>query len=308
MAEVTLRNISATTLMALGDAALKVGDIGIAKGLYGFAVQHAPQSPRARARLGLTLRPTPRAPQLLDAITALEQITPHVFVGEGIATWLKQPAFMLDEKFLALAAEHQELAVGGITNWHWNLQTLVWAAEQVRDLPGDFVELGVFRGHISLFLAQYLDFATWPKRWWLFDTFDGIPKDQLDAGWTDVNEAAYRSGVYSFEEVRDRFASFGNFEVTQGRVPDVFETACPEQIAFMHIDMNSAAAEIGALEALYDRITPGGVIVFDDFGWLASQAQFEAEQTWFRSRGLTIFPLPTGQGLFVKPPVAPAPK
>ena len=58
---------------------------------------------------------------------------------------------------------------------------------------------------------------------------------------------------------------------------------------------------MGALDALYGRLSPGGVIVFDDFCWSTSHAQFRAEMAWFNARELTVFPLPTGQGLFIKP-------
>jgi O-methyltransferase len=298
MTDVTLKNVSPRMLVTLGDAALRAGNLGLANGLFRKALEKSPNALSIHARHGLTLRPTERAVQILDVLAAVEQITPSVFVGEGIATWLKQPLF--DPRFLALAAKHHELAPPGVTNWHWNLNTVLWAAQQASGLEGDFVELGVFRGHTTMFVAEYLEFASLAKRWWLYDTFEGIPDDQVDPGWESVNRGAY-GGTFSFEEVRDRFAAFPNITVTKGRVPEVFEEVCPERISFMHIDLNNSTAEVGALNALYERITPGGVIVFDDFGWQAAHAQQKAELEWFRSRGLAIFGLPTGQGLFVKP-------
>ena len=34
----------------------------------------------------------------------------------------------------------------------------------------------------------------------------------------------------------------------------------PSRIAFLHIDMNNVKAEIGALDALFDRVEPGAPI------------------------------------------------
>lgn len=296
MPDILLKNVSAETLIKMGDAALLAGDPKLARGLYRNALANGGTLPHL-ARLGL-IEHERRAVGMLKVLAAVEELGGNAFVGEGIATWFKVPAFASDERFMALIQTHQELSPG--PNWHWNLATVLWAAQQAREVPGDFVELGVFKGHTSRFVADYLGFADWPKRWWLFDTFDGIPDDQLDPGWEKVNRGAY-GGTFSFEEVRDRFAPFGNVLVTKGRVPEVLETTCPEAISFMHVDLNNATAEIGALEKLYDRLSPGGVIVFDDFQWASSQAQFAAETAWFGARGLSVLPLPTGQGVFVKP-------
>ena len=49
------------------------------------------------------------------------------------------------------------------------------------------------------------------------------------------------------------------------------------------VDMNDADAELGALEMLFDRISPGGMIVFDDYGWTGYRAQKDAADTFLRS-------------------------
>jgi hypothetical protein len=283
----------------MGDGLMKAGHTAIAAQLYATALKSAPPQSRngIRVRQGLALARTASAVKLHGVLLKLEELNENVFVGEGLATWLKTLPFMEDARFVDLAAKHAGLLP--IPNWHWNLQTILWAVRQARAIEGDFVELGVFKGHTTIFAAEYLEFATWDKRWQLYDTFDGIPEDQLDEGWALKNEHAYR-GTYSFEEVRDRFAAFPNIEVIKGRVPEILAETAPARIAFLHIDLNNTAAEIQALDALFDRISPGGVIVLDDYAWTAARAQHDAETRWFAERGLHILALPTGQGLFVK--------
>jgi O-methyltransferase len=80
----------------------------------------------------------------------------------------------------------------------------------------------------------------------------------------------------------------------------VLEEVAPEHIAFLHIDMNNAEAERGALETLFDRVSEGGMIVFDDYGWTGYREQKESADKFMRMYSLHILELPTGQGLVLK--------
>jgi O-methyltransferase len=297
--ELDLSKLNLRQIGQLADAALRAGAPAIAGRLYEHLRKRAHGESHLETRYGLAINGGPRAIMMLDVLEIIEKAQPRTpFVGEGLATWFKTLPFMDDAKFMALAEKHVRLLPA--INWHWNLQTVVWAVEQVRRLDGDFVELGVFKGHTTHFIADYVDFADWSRRWWLYDTFEGIPKDQLDPGWEKADAAAY-GGTFSYEGVKASFADFPNIDVIKGRVPEILLERSPDKIAFLHMDLNNATAEIQALDLLYDRIVRGGVIVFDDYVWAVSRAQYEAEKAWSAKRGLTILPLPTGQGVFVKP-------
>lgn len=300
MGNVTIGSVAANQLVMMADGLLRGGDAGLAKQLYQLALKRAKAADRApiRTRIGLTSANPKRRGVLLDVLEQLERASfPNAFVGEGIATWFKTLPFAEDARFQELAEKHAGLLP--IPNWQWNLQVALWAVREALALPGDLVELGVFRGHTTLFCAEYTNFAAAPKRWWLYDTFDGIPDDQLDPGWAGMNKAAY-GGTFSHEEVVERFAHIPNIAVIRGRVPEILHETSPQAIAFIHMDLNNATAEIAALDLLYGRLCPGGIILFDDYCWLSSRAQHAAEKAWFEKRGLQILPLPTGQGLYVK--------
>ncbi len=301
MTEITLSDVSSEQLLQLGDAALTTGDARLAFKLYAAAL---PKTKgflwlRLRLRVGIARNANNRTLTSLAVLRAIDD-TGFIFVGEGLATWNKTLPFMEDKRFLDLVEKHADLAP--LPNWHWNLHTVLWAINQARTIPGDFVELGVFKGHTTSFLADYVDFAQWKQRWYLYDTFEGIPDDQLDEGWAEINQSTYKD-TFSFDAVRDLFGQYDNIDVIKGRVPEILQQKCPDKISFIHLDLNNTAAEIGALNYLYDRISPGGVIVLDDYGWAASRQQHLAENAWFAERGLQILALPTGQGLFVKPGV-----
>ena len=74
----------------------------------------------------------------------------------------------------------------------------------------------------------------------------------------------------------------------------------PDSIAFCHIDMNHPAPEAGALREVLPRLSKGGAIIFDDYGWWWYSAQKRALDPIARSLGQEILELPTGQGLLIK--------
>ena len=300
MPSVTFENVSREQLLVLGDTALEIGARNLALAIYRAAAKA--RTPEATApvhsRIGATLAPERRRKLTLDLLRLLETVDPGTaFVGEGIATWFKSTPFSEDPLFITLAEKHAHLLP--VAAWHWNLQTVLWATQSTLRLDGEFVELGVFKGHTTAFVAEYLGFQNLPKTWYLYDTFEGIPEDQLDTGWSDNNVAAY-SESFDFEEVRERFAPYPNIRIIKGRVPEILAEESPQKIAFLHMDLNNATAEVQALDVLYDRIVPGGIIVFDDYVWSVSRRQRVAEDAWCAARGLKILALPTGQGLLIK--------
>ena len=188
----------------------------------------------------------------------------------------------------------------------WRLHTLAWAADIAMQLEGDFVECGVFEGFMAQTIIEYTSFADAPRKFYLYDTFEGFSPQ-----YSEPDDFGPRSGFYHFankvysrdglyDDVVHRFAPYHNAKVIRGVVPDVLHDISPETIAFLHIDMNSPRAEKGALEVLFERVVPGGVIVFDDYGWLSYAKQMEAADSFMNARGYFVLELPTGQGVTVK--------
>lgn len=54
------------------------------------------------------------------------------------------------------------------------------------------------------------------------------------------------------------------------------------------------------LSLLFDRISTGGIIVFDDYGQLPYIKQQIAENEFFTRLGYQILEIPTGQGVLIK--------
>lgn len=238
--------------------------------------------------------------RLQDCIRYFQRTFSKAFAMDNLIALGKSTGFLMDGRFTDAVELHartqQEHSL------LWRLHTLVWAAQNALSIPGDFVECGVWRGYSFAVITTYLDFANVDKTLYLYDTFRGIP----DAYNSEKrpNHAYDRENKDDHDailnHVRDVFKSFPNVRIVPGIVPDTFASECPDRISFLHIDMNSAASEMAALEHLYDRVSPGGIIVFDDYGWEAYRAQKKAEDSFMSERSQHILELPTGQGLLVK--------
>lgn len=225
--------------------------------------------------------------QRRDALIA-EFVHPSgVFAADKLITWSKTLGFLRDPAFGE--AINRNTRTGPERGTLWRISTLVWAAKQTSHLDGDFVECACYRGSSARTVADLVDVST--RRYFLYDLFEH------DEAMPHHSMAEHSATLY--DEVRARFPE-PNVIITKGRVPDSLAQAAPERIAFMHLDLNNAEAEIGALEVLWDRILPGGVLVLDDFGWAPYIAQHALETEWFAKRGHAILEMPTGQGLVIK--------
>ncbi len=219
------------------------------------------------------------------------------FVSDNMIALNRSLSFVHDRKFFQtfqeFAADDADFAK------LWRLHTYCWAGRSALSVDGDFVECGVYKGFYSSVLVRYLSFADIPRQMYLYDTFEGLPEAQSSA-----QERLATNPYYDWEgthdEVVKRFADFPNVHVIKGTVPEILEQRSPARIALLHLDMNAAMAETGALDLLFDRVSDGGIVLMDDFGRYDLPGLFGALYNWMLDRGCPVLELPTGQGLVIK--------
>lgn len=174
----------------------------------------------------------------------------------------------------------------------WRRYIKAMAGFHCSHLEGDFVECGAYQGVGAKTVLDYLGGPEFPKTFWLYDMFEH--NEEM------VNHAMAEHGPQLYDQVCARFADYPNVKVLKGFLPDVLEQGSPEKIAYLHIDLNQAPAEIATLDALFDRVVPGGMIILDDYEMFFYRKQKFAEDDWFAQRGYKVFPLPTSQGFVIK--------
>ena len=143
--------------------------------------------------------------------------------------------------------------------------------EGVRTVEGDIVECGVSLGHGALLFTLLSDYIDAPRSYYGFDSFEGFPdpveKDETTpikgkgfwANPPDTVLRVLRDGRVGEDVIRDRIHLMkGWFDKTLPRYEG--------RIALLHLDCDLYESYKLSLETLYDKVQPGGVIMFDEYG------------------------------------------
>jgi len=179
-------------------------------------------------------------------------------------------------------------------------------------IPGAMVECGVWRGGSMQAVAwTLLDAGVGDRDLHLFDTFEGMSeptekdvqtrtgataagllamgKAMCDAGLDDVQLGMSETG-YPIDRIHFH----------PGKVEDTIPDQAPEQIALLRLDTDWYESTKHELEHLYDRLSPGGVLIIDDFGsWDGAR---KATVEWLEATGEPLLLVPIGAArLAVKP-------
>ena len=182
------------------------------------------------------------------------------------------------------------------------------------DVPGDIVECGVFKGVGLMYWLKLLQIyaPTARKRVIGFDSFApfaGALRDYEAPQAQALLDAAHFDGATPDQigAYAERMGLGDKVELVAG---DIAETAAGYvarnggfRISLLHLDIDTYAATSAALAALYDRITPGGLVVCDEYayrGWGESDAVDE----FLHGRGVAVKAVPfadTPTAYFVKP-------
>lgn len=170
--------------------------------------------------------------------------------------------------------------------------------KMIKDLPGNLVELGVFKGGSLIQFATFRELLEneGSRKIIGFDIFGEFPEAitvESDKKFIEKFAKLETKGEFlTREELLKSFENkgIGNIELIQG---DIRETVPfyvknhPElRISLLHIDTDVYEPAKVGLEELYDRVVKGGVIVFDDFATV--EGETIAIEEFFRDKDYII--------------------
>ena len=153
--------------------------------------------------------------------------------------------------------------------------------DQVKNVPGDIVECGVFKGTgllTFLKLKRYLC----PNSLKKVIGFDFFNSDKLIESLTSIDKEAmstlFKERNYNHEEGQQKlFQEFitklgfeeHEFELVAGDIKNTASKFASERpgfrISLLYLDLDLGEPTEAALEALWDRVCKGGIVVFDEY-------------------------------------------
>ena len=139
---------------------------------------------------------------------------------------------------------------------------------QQRGVSGDFIEAGIWRGGAIIFMRALLNaYGIANRQIIAADSFEGIPQnvtfkhDPVDE-WKDRWAA-------SLDEVKGNIERLGlldeRIEFLPGYFADSLSAIANRHFALIRLDSDSYDSVMTSLDHLYPRLSPGGIIIIDDW-------------------------------------------
>ncbi len=140
--------------------------------------------------------------------------------------------------------------------------------EQVAKLKnGNIIEIGVWRGGTGALIAKQAKRCGIEGRVFLCDTFTGVVK----AG---VKDSVYKNGEHAdtsrqiVEELILNQLNLDNVELLEGIFPDQTGHLINDMhFRLCHIDVDVYQSAKDIVEWIWEKMVPGGIIVYDDYGF-----------------------------------------
>ncbi len=141
------------------------------------------------------------------------------------------------------------------------------------NVPGDFIETGVWRGGATIFMRAMLKaFENSTRTVWVADSFQGLPEPDEDTYPDDKGDTHYthKELAISLETVKSNFQKYGllddQVQFLKGWFKDTLPTAPIEKLAVLRLDGDMYESTMDALTSLYHKLSVGGFLIVDDYG------------------------------------------
>jgi O-methyltransferase len=144
-------------------------------------------------------------------------------------------------------------------------------------INGCFMECGVQYGGTVCLMKTIAKFLNSKENVYAFDSFEGLPvpcQEDVAVDGSDAYKMFQNGQVYEqcivpidrYRKTEQDFGLSGELIVKKGWFKDTLKDF-PEKIAVLRADGDWLESTNDILNNLYDKVVPGGFIIFDDYGY-----------------------------------------
>lgn len=157
-----------------------------------------------------------------------------------------------------------------------NIQKLLFDTIE-KQVPGDFIETGVWRGGACIFAASIFKLLKiTDKKVYVCDSFEGLPKPdpKYPVDNNDIHHT-FTQLIVSLEEVQRNFQVFSLLDDQVKFVKGWFCDTLPtinSTFSVVRLDGDMYGSTMDGLVNLYPKLNKGGYIIIDDYGLPGSYA------------------------------------
>ncbi|MBN1430147.1 MAG: class I SAM-dependent methyltransferase [Anaerolineae bacterium] len=164
----------------------------------------------------------------------------------------------------------------------------------VLGVEGDTAECGAFQGASSYFMCRRI--AGTGKKHHVFDSFEGLSKPQSEDGtyWQSGNLASAEAVI------RDNLREFDFVVYHSGWIPEKFHEVAASRFSFVHIDVDLYQPTLESMSFFYERLSPGGIILCDDYGSTVCPGAKLAVDSFMSDKPEKVVMLPSEQAFVIK--------
>lgn len=141
-----------------------------------------------------------------------------------------------------------------------------------RNVPGDLIETGVWRGGSCILMKAVLQaHGVTDRTVWVADSFQGLPPPNAEMYPADKGDRYHEADFLrvSRDQVADNFRKYGlldaRVEFLEGWFRDSLPRAPIKALAVLRFDGDMYESTWDVLTNLYDKVSPGGYVIIDDY-------------------------------------------
>jgi O-methyltransferase len=162
---------------------------------------------------------------------------------------------------------HSMIGLRRLDSLHRCIEDVIGAA-----VPGDFIEVGAWRGGACVLMRGALKAYGDQKRIvWVADSFQGLPKPNKERYPADAGDTfhTFSNLAVSLEEVKNNFDLYDLLDervrFLKGWFADTLPTAPISRLSILRLDGDMYGSTMEALSSLYPRLSVGGYCIIDDY-------------------------------------------